>query len=169
MKIKLVKKLKVLLITVPAVIILDQITKKAILDRFTLHEMLPMIQGYFDLTYIRNTGAAFGMLATADPSLRIPFFMLVPLIALGVIGYLFKNLPKNSVLMALALSLIVSGAIGNLIDRIRYGYVVDFLYFSWKHEYFFPAFNVADSAITIGVGLLLLDMGGGGNRASTSV
>lgn len=151
-------KYKILTWTLPIILVLDQITKKFIVDRFTLHEMLPVINNFFDITRIHNTGAAFGMLANADPMIRIPFFILIPLIALGMIFYFLKTLPDSNKWSALALSFILSGAVGNLIDRILYGYVVDFLYFSWKHEYFFPAFNVADSAISVGAFMLALAM-----------
>lgn len=167
-KSKLSKKYKLLSIVAPTVIVLDQITKKIIVDRFALHDMLPVIPNFFDITRIHNTGAAFGMMQSADPSIRVPFFMIVPVVALTVITMLFRSLPKNNTWTALALSFILGGAIGNLIDRLVYGYVVDFLYFSWKHEYFFPAFNVADSAITVGAVLLLLDMKGAQSNVSTA-
>ena len=148
----------ILLFLAPGVILLDVLTKALVLERFQLHEMLPMIPGFFDLTYIRNTGAAFGFLAQAHPMIRVPFFLSIPIIALGVIGYLYRKLPPQSVLLPMAYSLVISGAIGNWIDRVRFGYVVDFLYFHWKEVYYFPAFNVADSAICVGVGLLMVDM-----------
>jgi len=151
-----------ILAIVPLVsIILDQWTKQLIVDRFQLGESIPVLSQFFSITYVRNTGAAFGFMAAVDSSLRIPFFLIVPTIALGVIGYLFKKLPEHDVKTALALSLVMGGAVGNLIDRVRYGYVVDFLDFHWKYQAHFPAFNVADSAICIGVGLLMLDIAGG--------
>jgi signal peptidase II len=123
-----------------------------------LHESLPVIDGWFNITYVRNTGAAFGMLANADPAFRVPFFILVPLLALVSIAWLFKKLPAKDLQMAFALALVLSGAIGNLIDRLVYGYVIDFLSFYNHSLGQFPAFNVADSAITVGVALLMLDM-----------
>ncbi|MCM0604984.1 MAG: signal peptidase II [Xanthomonadaceae bacterium] len=162
-------KYKILAWTLPLIIVLDQITKMLIVDKFTLHEMLPVINNYFDITRIHNTGAAFGMLANADPIIRIPFFIIIPIVALGMIFYFLKTLPDTSKWSALALALILSGAIGNLIDRIVYGYVVDFLYFSWNHEYFFPAFNVADSAISIGASMLALAMFENKKDASTTL
>jgi signal peptidase II len=141
-------------------IVLDQWTKQLIVDRFQLGESISVISQFFSITYVRNSGAAFGFMAAVDPSLRIPFFLVVPTIALAVIGYLFKKLPEHDVKTALALSLVMGGAVGNLIDRVRYGYVVDFLDFHWNYQAHFPAFNVADSAICIGVGLLMLDMAG---------
>jgi signal peptidase II len=140
------------------VAVLDQLTKVIVTERFRLGENLAIISGFFDLTYIRNTGAAFGLLANAEPAFRIPFFILVPLLALSAIGYIFKKIPDSNVKLSVALSLVIGGAIGNLIDRIRLGYVIDFLLFHWRYEYQYPAFNVADSAICIGVGILMLDL-----------
>lgn len=135
----------------------DQWTKALVIATFYLGESVPVVLGYFHLTYIRNPGAAFGMLAGAHPAFRVPFFIAVPIIALGVIGYVFKKIPSHHLSMAWALSLVIGGAVGNLIDRIRFGYVIDFLDFFWR-QYHFPAFNVADSAICVGVGLLMLDV-----------
>jgi signal peptidase II len=141
-----------------SILILDQVTKLIVLDRFRLGETLSIWKGYFNLTYIRNTGAAFGMLAEAAPAFRIPFFLLVPVIALIIIGYIFRRLPANSVKLSTALSLVMGGAIGNLVDRIRLGYVVDFLDFHYQYRTHFPAFNVADAAICVGVAILMLDL-----------
>lgn len=140
------------------IIILDQVTKQVVIDRFRLGETLPVIDGFFSLTYIRNTGAAFGMLAQADPSFRVPFFLIVPVIALGAIIYIFRKIPDGDLKFSVALSLVSGGAVGNLIDRAVYGYVIDFLDFHWRYQYHFPAFNVADSAICVGVGILMLDL-----------
>ncbi|NDD91695.1 signal peptidase II [bacterium] len=135
----------------------DQWTKMIIIDKFALGESIPVISSFFNLTYVRNTGAAFGFLAAAHPSFRIPFFLAIPVIALVVIGLLFKKLPERDIKTAMALSLVMGGAVGNLIDRVRFGYVVDFLDFHWKFQAHFPAFNVADSAICVGVALLMFD------------
>ncbi|MCC7442871.1 MAG: signal peptidase II [Bdellovibrionales bacterium] len=142
----------------PFFLVLDQWTKLETVARFRLGESLPVINGFFNLTYVRNTGAAFGILAEAHPSLRIPFFLLVPAIALVVIGYIFRRLPDTSIKVSTALALVISGAIGNLIDRARLGYVIDFLDFHWRYRWHFPAFNVADIVICVGVGLLMLDL-----------
>lgn len=138
------------------IILSDQWTKLLILDRFEYGESISMIRDFFSLTYVRNTGAAFGFLANANPSFRVPFFLIVPIIAMVVLGFLYRDLPSSAKWRAMALGLVSGGAIGNLIDRIRLGYVVDFLDFHWKTAYSFPAFNVADSAICVGVGILLL-------------
>ncbi|MFZ9594461.1 MAG: signal peptidase II [Bdellovibrionia bacterium] len=140
------------------VIASDQWTKQMILEKFKLGESLPLFQGYFDLTYVQNKGAAFGLLAQADPAFRVPFFMTVPVIALGAIASVFRKLKASDAQSAFALALIISGAIGNLVDRIRLGFVVDFLDFHWGWQYHFPAFNIADSAICIGVGWVIFDL-----------
>jgi signal peptidase II len=137
---------------------MDQLTKGMILQHFRLGESIPVLSGFFNLTYVRNTGAAFGFLAQADPTFRIPFFVIVPVLALLVIGYVFRRIPANDVKLSVALALVMGGALGNLIDRAAYGYVVDFLDFHWHYTYHFPAFNVADSSICIGVGILMLDL-----------
>lgn len=146
------------LLLAPFFLLLDVVTKELILAKFYLGESIPIIDGFFNLVYVRNTGAAFGMLAEANPSFRVPFFLTIPFIALAVIAWIFKKLPPQSLLVSSALSLVMAGAVGNLLDRLRHGYVVDFLLFHWKNQAHFPAFNVADSAITVGVGLMILDM-----------
>ncbi len=138
------------------VIVFDQWTKFEVISHFEYGESLSLIANFFSLTYVRNTGAAFGFLATANPTFRVPFFLIVPIVAMVVLGFLYRDLPANAKWRAMALGLVSGGAIGNLIDRIRLGYVVDFLDFHYKNEYYFPAFNVADSAICVGVGILLL-------------
>ena len=151
------KKYLILLTLTPLIIVLDQITKIGILYHYYYGQSTPVISGFFSLTHVHNTGAAFGMMADAHPAFRVPFFLIVPLVALLVIGYIFKRLPDKSVLLSCALSLVIGGAMGNLLDRARLGFVVDFLDFYWQH-YHFPAFNVADSAICVGVGVLMLDL-----------
>lgn len=134
---------------------LDQWTKYLVLKSFHLYESVPVIDGLFNLTYVRNKGAAFGILADSD--WRRPFFIVVTLVACAfILGYLHR-LDRERRLAHLSLSLIFAGALGNLIDRVRFGEVIDFLDVYWR-QYHWPAFNIADSAITVGVGLLLLDM-----------
>ncbi len=152
------KKYWILFVLAGSCILLDQVTKYLIIQNFRLGETLPIISGIFNLTYVRNTGAAFGLFAQAHPAFRVPFFVLVPAIALVAIAYVFKKIPEGSTRLAVALSLVVGGAVGNLIDRVILGYVVDFVLFHWQYRYHFPAFNVADTAICVGVGLLMLDL-----------
>ena len=137
------------------VITLDQISKLYIAHHFELHESATVIPHFFNLTYVRNTGAAFGLLAKAPESFRIPFFIIIPLIALTIIVLIFKKTQETQLLMITALSLILGGAIGNFIDRLRFNYVIDFLDFHWFSKYHWPAFNVADSTIVVGVLLLI--------------
>lgn len=151
----LVKRLYFFL-SIVIIILLDQWTKFLVIAHFEYGESLTMIQNFFSLTYVRNTGAAFGFMAQANPTLRVPFFLAVPIIAMVVLGFLYRDLPSDGKWRALALGLVSGGAIGNLIDRLRLGYVVDFLDFHYHTDYYFPAFNVADSAICLGVGILLL-------------
>jgi signal peptidase II len=151
-------KYRILIAIAPLVLVIDQIAKQMILSGFMFGESVSVIPGFFNLTYVRNTGAAFGIFASADPTFRVPFFLAIPFVAVFVIGYIFKRLPDNSLRLSSALSLIVAGALGNLIDRVNYGFVVDFLDFHWNNQYHFHVFNIADSAITVGVCLMLLDM-----------
>lgn len=136
----------------------DQLTKFLVISNFHLGESLPILKDYFSLTLVHNPGAAFGILANLAPQWREPFFLIVPLVTLMIIMAVFIKLQEEQVISMYALSMIVGGAVGNLIDRLRLGYVIDFLDFHWKFQHHFPAFNVADSAITVGVALLLLSM-----------
>ncbi len=140
------------------VIGLDQLTKYFVVQKFILGESIPVVVNFFNITYVQNKGAAFGILSQADPSFRVPFFMIVPIAALVSIAYVFRKVPAQDLVLSAALSLVISGAVGNFIDRLTMGYVVDFLDFHWHWSYHFPAFNVADSAICIGVGILMLDV-----------
>lgn len=135
-------------------VLLDQASKLYIDSSFNLYQSVTVLENFFHITYIRNRGAAFGILS--DNALRLPFFITVSLVAIiGVIWYL-RQLRDDQKLSHLALGLILSGAIGNLIDRIRLGEVIDFVDVHWYNHHW-PAFNVADSAICVGVGFLLLE------------
>ncbi len=137
------------------IVLSDQLTKLWILRNFNLYESLEVIPGFFSITYITNTGAAFGFLSGDYGVWRQVFFVTVGACALGFMAYTFKQFKEEGPIFAMALSLIAGGAIGNLIDRLRFGSVVDFLDF-YINKHHWPAFNVADSAITVGVGLFLL-------------
>ncbi len=148
----------VLLSVAGTVISLDQLTKHLVIQRFRLGETLPIIENYFSFTHVHNPGAAFGILSAWDSSLRTPFFLIVPLVALVLITFIFRKIEEKDLKLSSALSLIIGGAIGNLIDRAAYGYVIDFLDFHWTiRGPHFPAFNIADAAICVGVALLILD------------
>lgn len=139
---------------VSAIVVVDQLTK-AIVDRtMPLHHSIPVIDGFFSLTYIRNTGAAFGLFAGSHEVFRLPFLIGVSLVAMGFIVVLLRRLRKGEIGLTTALAFILGGALGNLIDRIIYGEVIDFLDVYWS-RYHWPAFNVADSFITLGVAITL--------------
>jgi signal peptidase II len=139
---------------VAAIVVVDQVTK-AVVDRtMPLHHSIPIIDGFFNLTYIRNTGAAFGIFSGSHEVFRLPFLIGVAILAIGFILMMLKRLRDGETGLTLALAFILGGAAGNLIDRILYGEVIDFLDVYWSH-YHWPAFNVADSCITIGVGITL--------------
>ena len=146
---------RILTIISIVILALDQATKLYVDANFRLHESIPVIHGWFNLTYVRNKGAAFGIFA--DSAVRIPFFITVSIVAmLGILWYI-RRLSNDQKLAVFSLSLVFAGACGNLIDRIRLGEVIDFLDVYWQRHHW-PAFNVADSAITVGVTLLLIDM-----------
>lgn len=154
---KLSIKYRILVLIAPVILIFDQWTKILITSNFSYGESLPIIPGFFSLTYIRNKGAAFGFLSTAHPEFRVPFFFIVPSLALITVMYLIHKLPSTNRLLSTAFSLVMGGAVGNLLDRLNYGYVVDFLDFNFG-TYHYPSFNVADSAICVGVALMVWDM-----------
>lgn len=140
------------------IVSLDLLTKQLVVHHFRYGETMPILGELFSLTYVRNTGAAFGILAEWDPAYRIPFFVIVPLIAMGVVWYAFRRIPDEDTAGATVLAMVVGGAVGNLIDRVAYGYVIDFLDFHWGFSGpHFPAFNVADITICVGVFFLIID------------
>jgi signal peptidase II len=135
------------------IVVIDQITKYFIVQKFVLHETL-FVTSFFNLVHVRNTGAAFSMLADAGGWQRV-FFIAIAVVASVWVVWLLRRHPGQK-MFCFALGMILGGAIGNLIDRVWLGSVVDFVqvhYAGW----FFPAFNVADSAITCGAGLLIWD------------
>ena len=140
-------------------VILDQVSKLAVAGSMQLFQSIPILP-YFKLTYVHNTGAAFSFLSEAGGWQRW-FFAGLAVVISTVIAVWLAKLKSHETLLAVALSLVLGGAIGNLIDRLAYGYVIDFLdvyYQSWH----WPAFNIADSAITLGVILMLLESFGVG-------
>ncbi len=147
-----------------AVVVLDQATKAWVLATFELHETVPVIPGWFHLTYIRNPGAAFGLFSGHAEAFRRPFFLVVTAVALAAILAILWRAPRGRPWLLTALGLVFGGAVGNLIDRVRWGEVVDFLDVFWKTHHW-PAFNVADSAITVGMGVLILEELFGRKRA----
>ncbi len=139
------------------IVVLDQITKELLKRSLELHEYRPVVDGFLSLSHVRNRGAAFGLLADAGLPYQGPVLAVVSLLALGAIAAYAWRLPAEARIPRLALAFILGGAIGNLVDRVRFGYVVDFIHVYWNQRSW-PDFNVADSAISTGVVLLLLDM-----------
>lgn len=139
------------------IVFLDQLTKHFVSANMPLHSSIPVIRGFFSITYVRNPGAAFGFLATAPPFFRTVFFISVTVAAVLLILYYIRKYQMKEWQLALALSLILGGAVGNLIDRVRFGDVIDFLdvYIGPHH---WPAFNMADSAISVGAVFLFFEM-----------
>jgi signal peptidase II len=136
------------------VIVLDQLSKRLVDTSMQLYQSIELIP-FFQLTYLRNQGAAFSFLSQAGGWQRW-FFVGLAVTASGLICYWLKRLEKHQRWEAAAWALILGGALGNLIDRVLYGYVIDFLDVYYG-EWHWPAFNVADSAITVGVAMLLID------------
>ena len=136
------------------VMIFDQIPKAIILNTLPLYHSISVIPGFFNITHIHNPGGAFGLFANQSSSLRNVFFLFISILAVFLIYYFYKNTPKTHPLLATGFALIFGGAIGNLIDRIRFGEVIDFLDF-YIGNYHWPAFNVADSAISVGIAIFL--------------
>lgn len=136
-------------------VLLDQLTKFFVEKQVRMFEVIPVIPGFFNLTRVRNKGAAFSVLSTAPDVFRSVFFVTITLVAVVVIILLIWKTHER--LPVVAFSLIMGGAVGNVIDRVHFGEVVDFIQWYYK-SYFWPSFNVADSAISVGVVLLAIDM-----------
>ena len=145
------------LAVVALVAVLDQVTKLLVVARMELYESIPIVPGLLNLTHIRNSGVAFGLLSTAEFAYKPVVMTLVALGALMGVGFYAAQLPVSHRWARGGLALILGGAAGNLIDRARQGYVVDFVDAYWKGWHFW-AFNVADAAISVGVGLLIIDL-----------
>ncbi len=136
-------------------VLFDQLTKQAIIDSFTEYQRQNVLP-FFDLVRLHNTGAAFSFLAGEGGWQNQLFMAIAGAVSLGLVWWLAVLPRRGKVVLALGLALILGGALGNLIDRLLYGYVVDFLLFYWR-DWSYPAFNIADSAITCGAVLVLFD------------
>lgn len=132
------------------VVSLDQITKLYVHTQFRLHESVAVIPDFFSITYVRNYGAAFGILGQSSATFREIFFLLVPPIACLTIVYILRTVKDSDLRQIIALSGIFAGALGNYIDRVQFRYVIDFIEFYYG-PHSFPAFNVADMTIVGGV------------------
>jgi len=141
--------MQVLLLSI-AIVLLDQITKYLITLKFHVSDSIELIPGYFSLTYVRNIGAAWGMLGGWNGIL-----VTLSVVVLLLLIFLRRSFLTDSLVHRICLGLMLGGIVGNLLDRVRLQYVVDFLDFYWRNHHF-PAFNVADSSICIGVGLYMI-------------
>ena len=139
------------------VIVLDQISKLYFENSLSLYEQIVIIPDYFSWTLAYNTGAAFSFLADAGGWQRW-FFAVVALVVSGVLLVWMKGLKPHETWGAVALALVLGGALGRLFDRVADGHVIDFILVHWQSRWYFPAFNLADSAITLGAIMLVLDM-----------
>ena len=132
------------------VVVVDQITKLIVLNSLPLFHSIQIIPGFFNLTHIHNPGGAFGFLSNNGSSIQRYVFLFASSVAVGLVLYFYNKTPQSYVLLSSGFALIIGGALGNLIDRIRMGKVVDFLDFHIGSLHW-PAFNVADSAVSIGM------------------
>jgi signal peptidase II len=138
-----------------AVVVLDQITKWIILKQLALYQTIVVVPGFFNITHVQNPGGAFGFLAQQGPLVRAVVFLAMSFLAVCLVFWFYIQTPATHRFLAVGFALIFGGAIGNLIDRVRFGRVVDFLDF-YVGTWHWPAFNVADSAITIGITIFIV-------------
>ena len=150
------------------VVVVDQLVKAVVRPRLNLFDSIEVIPGFFSLTRVHNTGAAFGMLDAVDIPFKTGVMAIVQTTALIGLAAYAATLAPGQRLTRLGLAFVIGGAIGNLIDRVTSGYVLDFFDFYWRGWHFW-AFNIADAAITVGVGLMILDLLGLGSRVSRTV
>jgi signal peptidase II len=139
-----------LILVAGLVVLADQITKALVIKYLPLHKNISIIAGLFDITHILNPGGAFGLMADMSAVVRTVVFLFISSLAVGLILYFYIKTPREFIFLSCAFALIFGGAIGNLIDRVRFGAVVDYLDF-YIGKYHWPAFNIADSAITVGM------------------
>jgi len=153
----------------PLVIVaLDQATKAIVRSTLPLHASVTIVPNLVDFTYVRNSGAAFGILNAADFPFKGALIAVIATAALVGVGLYAASLAHHQLAARVGLALIIGGAAGNLVDRLAFGSVVDFVDVYWR-TYHFWAFNVADSAITLGVAVMILDMLDVGTHASHPV
>lgn len=139
------------------VLCLDQYTKYLVCEHIPRFGKVEVVPGCLDLVHIRNTGIAFGLLQNIGNRYRLAMMLFAGLVTVILVAILAKQISKTRKLQLIALSMILGGAVGNLIDRIRFEEVVDFIDVHWRNLYHWPAFNMADAAISIGVVLILID------------
>ncbi len=132
------------------IVFFDQMSKWIIIQKISLHDVYPIVPGFLNLVLVYNPGSAFGFLANHHGVFRQIFLLAASVAALCFIVYLYRQTRETYTMLSIGFSLIFGGAIGNMIDRLRFGYVIDFIDF-YIDKYHWPAFNIADSAITIGM------------------
>ena len=137
------------------VVLLDQATKALVVGAVKMKAAIPLLP-FLDIVYLENEGAAFSLLHDAGGWQRWFFIILALIVSVVLLMWLRRLRGSEQIVLAIGLSLVLGGALGNVIDRVWHSYVIDFIYFHWK-DWYFPAFNIADSAITVGAGCLLLD------------
>lgn len=137
------------------VVVFDQLTKWVIRTELGIYESLPVVDGLFSITHVRNTGGAFSLFAGAHEAWRVPFFLFVAVVAIAVLLHFVRRVAPHQRLLLFALGAVLGGAVGNMIDRAAFGEVTDFLDVYWR-GYHWPTFNVADSFITVGMLILIV-------------
>jgi signal peptidase II len=150
-------KLKLFLGALFVAVPLDQLSKEWVIRSLHYGGEIPVISGFFHISHVRNPGAAFGLLASSPQHVRVFFFIGVALFAMGLIVSFYRQLAPGDRFASLSLGMILGGAVGNLLDRLRHGEVVDFLHFRlW--DYSWPDFNFADSFVVVGVIMLIIEL-----------
>jgi signal peptidase II len=153
----------------PMVIVtVDQATKAMVRDTLALHESVTIIPGFIDFTHVLNSGAAFGILNGVEFPFKPVLIAVIAMAALVGVGVYAASISHHQLIARVGLALIIGGAAGNLIDRVLFGSVVDFVDVYWRSHHFW-AFNVADSAISVGVAMMILDMLSAGTHVSKTV
>jgi len=151
------KKSKIILTVAPLVLALDRLTKLLVAGKVGIDQEIPVINGFFNIVQVHNTGTAFGMFSASHNQFRTPFLAVSTLLALALLFYFAKKTRQGDTLTLIAIALIIGGAAGNLLDRLTYGYVIDFI--DWYiGSYHWPSFNIADSGITVGVFILAVEV-----------
>ena len=151
----MMRKWSFIALVVASVVVLDQLTKLWIRENVELFSSFPVVPGFFNITHVRNPGGAFNFLAESSEAFRLPFFFVMTGVAILALLYFLREIDESQKLLLFAIAGVLGGAIGNFIDRVAIGEVVDFLDVYWG-TYHWPSFNVADSFITVGVVVLLV-------------
>lgn len=146
-----------LLIVAGLVLVVDQFTKYIIYHGLPLYDEIVVVPGFFSIVHYHNPGGAFGIFAGSDSVLRHVFFLVVSILALGLVFYFYRSTPKTHRFLSTGFALIFGGAVGNMVDRFRLGKVIDFLDV-YVNSWHWPAFNIADSAITVGIGIFVFHL-----------